>query len=134
MARIGMLSLMGLTLSVLAACADSPAGRSNGAASPSPSPTERPMSQNPPPTGLPTGGTRGPSDQIKPLTVRGKVEAGPAPGCLELVTATSRFVMVGELSRQMRVGTEFEVTGLPVPQVRTACDGVVVQLHRVRAL
>jgi len=50
------------------------------------------------------------------------------------VTATSRFVLSGDLGRDMRAGDEYEVTGLPTPQVRTPCDGIVMQLHRVRRL
>jgi len=53
-----------------------------------------------PPSTLPPKAPRGPSDQIKPLTVRGTIEAGRQPACCEFVTATSRFVLSGDLGRK----------------------------------
>lgn len=134
MAHISRLALMGLAFGVTAACADAaPAGQASGGASPSSS-SDAPLSQNPPPSSLPTGSSRGPTDQLKPLTVRGIVEDGRETGCLELVTSTSRFVLLGEPSHDVRAGDRVEVTGMPAPQRRTACDGIVLLAHRVRQL
>lgn len=133
MALVSVLALIGLAFGVTAACADAvPAGQAGGGASPSSS--GAPPRQNPPRSSLPTGPPRGPTDQIKPLTVRGTVDDGREPGCLELVTSRSRFVLIGGPSPAVRVADRVEVTGMPAPQRRTACDGIVLLVHAVRKL
>ena len=90
-----------------------------------------PLSRIPPPAGGPQRPPKGPSDQIKPLTVRGTLVLAHS-GCQELVTDVSRYVLVGSDLRALRDGTELEVTGLPGPHLRTACNGIVLRVRQAR--
>jgi hypothetical protein len=88
----------------------------------------------PPTVSDPPKTSKGPSDQIKPRTVRGTVVTGAERGCLELVSPPSRWVLVGPAVVDLQPGDEVEVVGRPAPQVNTSCDGVPLQVRTVRHL
>ena len=74
-------------------------------------------------SGRPQPPPKSPTDTFEPFTTRGRVIAGSEPGCLELVTDSGRYVLVGELVTGLAVGDEVEVDARAAPNAVTTCQG-----------
>jgi hypothetical protein len=111
-------------LLLLAACAAEP-----GSESP---PAGDGLSTVPPPIRTPPS-PKLPSDLIRPVRVTGVVERG-SHGCVVLVSATVRWVLLGEGAQALAHGARVQVSGRAAPQVRTACDGESLRVREIREL
>jgi hypothetical protein len=120
-------------LGVVAGCGSSTG--SSGSRRDDPSGDASALSATTPPTlGQSASPPSGPSDQIKPRTLRGTVVQGAQPDCLELVSPPSRWVLLGVAARDLQPGDEVEIIGRPAPQLSTSCSGVPLQVRTVRHL
>jgi hypothetical protein len=72
-----------------------------------------------------------PSDLIRPVRVTGVVERG-AHGCVVLVSAHVRWVLLGEQAQALADGARVQVSGLPAPQLPTACAGAPLRVREIR--
>ena len=71
-----------------------------------------------------------PSDQIKPLTVSGTVSR--SDGCVDLVTSTVRWSLLGAAAAELAEGAEVEIYGVPLPQVQSACGDSPLDVREIR--
>jgi hypothetical protein len=140
MARGGLGLLAVLLLAMGAGCggdsgeADDAATGSEAGSSGTPTPestTQPPLSSIPPPTmsqppKLPTD----PSDQLKPVRVSGRVSL--SDGCVDLVTSTVRWTLLGDLAANLEDGAEVEVYGLPSPQLESTCGDSPLAVREIR--
>ena len=94
----------------------SPADPSGGNATASP-----PLSSTVLPTIGPARPPKRPTDNIKPITASGKVRV--TPGCVDLVTNSVIWTMLGGPVKGLEDGDHVQVTGLPGIQIETACSG-----------
>lgn len=141
MARLGISALTVLVLGLAASCGTesgdedgSTSGQSDAAPTPSPvTTTPRPMSTIPPPTmARPASPPTYPSDQVKPVTVSGRVTRSGE--CIDLVTSTGRWTLLGDAAANLEDGAEVEVSGLPMAQMETRCGEAPLSVREVRPL
>jgi hypothetical protein len=77
------------------------------------------MSQAPPPRRpRPDRPPASPSDQLKPITRRGRLVAAVQPGGLDLLTENGRFELLGSFDFEASAGDDVEILGVPAPQSR----------------
>lgn len=130
MVRLAGMAVVVLVLGAGTACGSTTSGSGEEAAA---DPTS--LSRTPPPTqSRPPARPKSPSDQLRPRTVRGTVVRGAEPGCVELVSSSARWVLLGAAAQDLVDGDEVEVVGRPAPQLPTSCDGVPLQVRAVRQL
>jgi hypothetical protein len=92
--------------------------------------TRPPLSSIPPPTmAQPPKPPMEPSDQIKPLTVSGTVSR--SDGCVDLVTSTVRWTLLGPAAANLEDGAEVEIYGVPLPQVQSACGDSPLDVREI---
>ena len=138
MARSGLSLLAVLLLGLAAACgsdsSDADSTRSDAGASGTPTPettTRPPLSSVPPPTMTsPPKPPTNPSDQVKPVTVSGTVSR--SDGCVDLVTSTVRWSLLGAAAAELEEGAEVEIYGAPMPQLQSACGDNPLDVREVR--
>ena len=139
MARLGISALAILVLGLAASCGtdsgdeDAATGAESGAAATTPpiTTTPRTMSTIPPPTMTRSASPPTyPSDQVKPITVSGRVSRSGE--CIDLVTSTTRWTLLGDAAAHLEDGTEVEVSGLPMPQMETRCGDAPLDVREVR--
>jgi hypothetical protein len=93
--------------------------------------TVPPLSSVPPPTmAQPVRPPADPSDQFKPVTVTGQVAV--SGDCVDLLTTTTRWTLVGPAAATLQHGIQVEITGLPSPQLQTPCGDAPLQVFEVR--
>jgi hypothetical protein len=140
MARSGLSLLAVLVLSLAATCgsdsSDGDSTRSDAGSSGTPTPeatTRPPLSSVPPPTMTsPPKPPTNPSDQIKPVTVSGTVSR--SGNCVDLVTSTVRWTLIGAVAADLDEGAEVEIYGAPMPQLQSACGDNPLDVREVRPL
>lgn len=138
MARSGLGLLAVLLLAVAAGCgsdssdADSTRAGTGSSGTPAPETTTRPpLSSVPPPTMTsPPKPPTDPSDQIKPVTVSGTVSR--SDGCVDLVTSTVRWTLIGAEAANLEDGVEVEIYGAPMPQMQSACGDSPLDVREIR--
>jgi hypothetical protein len=136
-ARSGLGLVAVLLLALGAGCGsdsgDAELAPSEGGSSGTPGPetTQPPLSSIPPPTmQRPTTPPAYPSDQFKPVTVSGRVSR--SDGCVDLVTPTIRWTLLGDLAANLEDGVEVEVYGLPSPQLESTCGDSPLAVREIR--
>ena len=72
----------------------------------------------------------GPSDETKPVTVTGTVSR--SDGCVDLVTSTVRWTLLGPAVADLEEGAEVEIYGVPIPQVQTSCGDSPLDVREIR--
>ena len=93
--------------------------------------TGPPLSTVPPPTiTQPVPPPTGPSDQYKPITVTGQVVI--TGDCVDLLTSTVRWTLLGPAVATLQNGAQVEVNGLPAPEVLTPCGDSPMQVYEAR--
>jgi hypothetical protein len=140
MARSGLSMLAVLVLSLAAACgsdsSDGDSTRSDAGSSGTPTPettTRPPLSSVPPPTMTsPPKPPTNPSDQIKLVTVSGTVSR--SGDCVDLLTSTVRWTLIGAAAADLNEGVEVEIYGAPMPQLQNACGDNPLDVREVRPL
>ena len=138
MARSGLSLLAVLVLSLAAACgsdsSDADSTRSDAGSSGTPTPettTRPPLSSVPPPTMTsPPKPPTNPSDQIKPVTVSGTVSR--SGDCVDLVTSTVRWTLIGAAAADLDEGAEVEIYGAPMSQLQSACGDNPLDVREIR--
>ena len=143
-ARSTRCALAGLVAVAASACASQPVAGS-GASAPSTAVPPAPLSSAPaastssapsqvPPTTRSSASTAppGPSGQAKAITVRGRVVVGIVPDCLQLVTDTSQFTLVGTGLQGFGTGDRVEVEGVPAAPGEAACGGAALRVRKIR--
>ena len=138
MARSGLGLLAVLMLALAAGCgsdsSDADSTRAGTGSSETPAPettTRRPLSSVPPPTMTsPPKPPTDPSDQIKPVTVSGTVSR--SNGCVDLVTSTVRWTLIGAEAANLEDGVEVEIYGAPMPQMQSACGDSPLDVREIR--
>jgi hypothetical protein len=138
MARTGLGLLAVLLLALGAGCGGESSGTdsegSDAGTSGTPAPeasTRPPLSSVPPPTMTsPPKPPTDPSDQIKPLTVKGTVSR--SDGCVDLVTSTVRWTLLGTAAAQLEDGAEVEIYGVPMPQLQSTCGDSPFDVREIR--
>jgi hypothetical protein len=138
MARSGVGLLAVLLLALGAGCgsdsSDTGSTSSDAGSSDTPTPaatTRPPLSSVPPPTMTsPPKPPTNPSDQIKPVTVNGTVSR--SDGCVDLVTSTVRWTLIGDAAANLEDGVEVEIYGAPMPQIQSACGDSPLDVREIR--
>ena len=138
MARSGVGLLAVLLLALGAGCGsdagDTDTAGSDAGSSVTPTPettTRPPLSSIPPPTMTsPPKPPTVPSDQIKPVTVSGRVSRSDE--CVDLVTSTVRWTLLGTAAANLEDGAEVEIYGFPLPQVQSACGDSPLDVREIR--
>jgi hypothetical protein len=74
-------------------------------------------------SGRPQSPPKSPTDTFHAVTIRGRVEVGVEAGCVELVTAGGRYVLLGDLVGDLAAGEEIEVDARAAPNAVTTCQG-----------
>ncbi len=80
-----------------------------------------PLSSTVLPTIGPARPPKRPTDNIKPIIASGRVRV--TPGCVDLVTNSVIWTMLGGPVKALKDGDQVQVTGLPGIQIETACSG-----------
>jgi hypothetical protein len=138
MARSGVGLLAVLLLALGAGCGsdagdtDTTGSEAGSSVTPTPETTTRPpLSSIPPPTMTsPPKPPTDPSDQIKPVTVSGRVSRSDE--CVDLVTSTVRWTLLGTAAANLDDGAEVEIYGVPLPQVQSACGDSPLDVREIR--
>jgi hypothetical protein len=138
MARSGVGLLAVLLLALGAGCGsdagDTDATGSDTGASETPAAettTRPPLSSIPPPTmASPPKPPTDPSDQLQPVTAAGTVSR--SDGCVDLVTPTMRWTLLGAAAAELQEGADVEVYGYPVPQIQSACGDSPLDVREIR--
>ena len=134
MAWLGSTTVAVLVLSLLAACGSSSSGRDSEAGSEAGSESTALSTTKPPTLSQPPPAPKSPSDQFTLRKVRGTVVQGNEPGCVELVTPSARWALIGAAAKELAAGDEVEIVGLPAPELATSCDGAPLKVRHVRTL
>lgn len=66
-----------------------------------------------------------------PVTTSGRVVTGQG-SCVQLVTTTVRWVLVGGREELLVDGADVRVTGLPSPGTMAGCDGQLLAVRSIR--
>jgi hypothetical protein len=103
------------TVLLLAACGTS-SPQPSAPSAPVPSTADAVPSQAPP-----TLSPKTPTDNLTQTALTGTVRI--TDGCINLVTKTTTWTLLGAPAKSLKSGTIAEVVGLPAPQAETSCVG-----------
>ena len=66
----------------------------------------------------------------RPVTVSGTVSR--SGDCVDLVTSTARWTLIGAAAADLDEGAEVEIYGAPMPQLQSACGDNPLDVREVR--
>jgi hypothetical protein len=109
-----------------------PAGSSQTPSSPSSS--EPPLSQIPPPTMTqPVPPPKNPSDSLSPLSLTGSAANHAPTGCILLTTSGGTFELVGPLAASALAHPRVQVVAMPHPEIESPCGVTTMEVQSVVA-